>query len=69
MLTTAQPIVEIAKDTYEIDEFDCGSIFVLVGKDKAMVIDTGTGIGDLPSCSRTPTATTPAAWAGSTNTT
>ena len=42
-----QPIVEIAKDTYEIDEFDCGSIFVLVGKDKAMVIDTGTGIGDL----------------------
>ena len=39
MLTTAQPIVEIAKDTYEIDEFDCGSIFVLVGKDKAMVIE------------------------------
>ena len=52
MLTTAQPIVEIAKDTYEIDEFDCGSIFVLVGKDKAMVIDTGTGIGDLPAVIR-----------------
>ena len=47
MATKALPVVEIAKDTYEIDEFDCGSIFVLVGADKAMVIDTGSGIGDL----------------------
>ena len=47
MLTTAQPIVEIAKDTYEIDEFDCGSIFVLVGKDNqniasALTLSLGT---------------------------
>lgn len=49
MSTTAHPIIEIAKNTYEIDEFDCGSIFVLVGEEKAMVIDTGSGIGDLPA--------------------
>ena len=24
MATTALPVVEIAKNTYEIDEFDCG---------------------------------------------
>ena len=47
MATTALPVIEIAKNTWEIDEFDCGSIFVLEGEEKAMVIDTGTGIGDL----------------------
>jgi len=47
MTTQAHPIKEIAKNTYEIDEFDCGSIFLLVGEEKALVIDTGSGIGDL----------------------
>ena len=47
MATTALPVIEIAKNTYEIDEFDCGSVFVLVGEKEAMVIDCGTGI----SCS------------------
>ena len=47
MATTALPVIEIAKNTYEIDEFDCGSVFVLVGEKEAMVIDTGTGVGDL----------------------
>jgi hydroxyacylglutathione hydrolase len=47
MKTQAFPFKEIAPDTYEIGEFDCGSIFLLVGEEKAMVIDTGTGIGDL----------------------
>jgi hydroxyacylglutathione hydrolase len=47
MKTQAFPCKEIAPNTYEIGEFDCGSIFLLVGDEKAMVIDTGVGIGDL----------------------
>jgi len=46
-MTPKLPYVEIAPNTYELDEFDCGSVFVLVGEEKAMVIDTGTGVGDL----------------------
>jgi glyoxylase-like metal-dependent hydrolase (beta-lactamase superfamily II) len=45
--TQAFPYKEIAPNTYEIGEFDCASIFLLVGTEKAMVIDTGIGIGDL----------------------
>ena len=41
------PMVQFKKDTWEIDEFDCASIFLLVGTEKAMVIDAGMGIGDL----------------------
>lgn len=40
-------MVQFKKDTWEIDEFDCASIFLLVGTEKAMVIDCGMGIGDL----------------------
>lgn len=47
MATQAHPVKEIAPNTYEIDEFDCASIFLLVGDEKALVIDTGSGIGDL----------------------
>ncbi|WP_455436230.1 MBL fold metallo-hydrolase [Hungatella hathewayi] len=47
MRTQLYPIVQFKKDTWEIDEFDCASIFLLVGEEKAMVIDTGMGIGDL----------------------
>jgi hydroxyacylglutathione hydrolase len=47
MKTQAFPHKEIAQQTYEIGEFDCASIFLLVGDEKAMLIDTGTGIGDL----------------------
>ena len=47
MKTQAYPYKEIARNTYEIGEFDCASIFLLVGDEKAMVIDTGIGIGDL----------------------
>lgn len=46
-MTTLFPVVEIAKGTWEIDIFDTGSVFVLEGDEKAMVIDTGIGIGDL----------------------
>ena len=47
MRTRAYPIVEFKPDTYEIDEFDCASMFLLVGSERAMVIDSGIGIGDL----------------------
>ena len=79
MKTRLYPMVQFKKDTWEIDEFECASVFVLVGKEKAMVIDAGIGIGDLigairmtsPSSlwRRTATATIPAAWAILTNTT
>jgi len=45
--TSLYPMVEFKKDTYELDEFDCASIFVLVGSDKALLIDSGMGIGNL----------------------
>lgn len=41
------PFYEIQDGIYEIDEFDCDNIFVIVGEEKALVVDTGTGIGDL----------------------
>lgn len=47
MKTQAFPYVEIAPNTYEIGEFDCASMFLLVGDEQAMLIDTGVGIGDL----------------------
>ena len=47
MLTKLFPMVQFKKDTWEIDEFDVASIFLLVGTEKALVIDTGMGIGDL----------------------
>lgn len=46
-LTTLYPMVQFAKDSWEIDEFDCASIFLLIGKEKALLIDCGMGIGDL----------------------
>lgn len=47
MITRKLPYYEIEQGIYEIDEFDCVSIFVIVGTKRALVIDTGTGIGDL----------------------
>jgi hydroxyacylglutathione hydrolase len=47
MKTQAFPYKEIAPNTYEIGEFDSASMFLLVGEEKAMLIDTGMGIGDL----------------------
>ncbi len=46
-LTKLYPMVQFKKDTWEIDEFDAASIFLLIGTEKAMVIDCGMGIGDL----------------------
>ena len=47
MLTRLYPMVQFKKDTWEIDEFDCASIFLLIGAERALMIDTGFGIGDL----------------------
>jgi hydroxyacylglutathione hydrolase len=53
MKTQAFPIIEIATNSSEIGEFDCASIFLLVGNENAMLIDTGIGIGDLKGFIRT----------------
>lgn len=45
--TKLYPMVQFKKNTWEIDEFDVASMFLLVGTEKAMLIDTGIGIGDL----------------------
>lgn len=47
MLTKLYPMVQFKKDIWEIDEFDCASMFLLIGTEKAMLIDCGMGIGDL----------------------
>lgn len=47
MVITKLPYYEFAEGIYEIDEFDCVSVFVIVGSQRALVIDCGTGIGDL----------------------
>ena len=47
MRTHALPYYEFAEGIFEIDEFDCASVFVIVGSERALVLDTGTGIGDL----------------------
>lgn len=47
MLTRALPYYEFCEGVFEIDEFDCASIFVIVGEKRALVLDCGTGIGDL----------------------
>lgn len=47
MLTRALPYYEFRENVFEIDEFDCVSVFVIVGEKRALVLDTGTGIGDL----------------------
>lgn len=46
-LTKLYPMVQFKKNTWEIDEFDCASMFLLEGTEKAMLIDCGMGIGDL----------------------
>lgn len=47
MACRTMPWFECRDGIFEIDEFDCTEIFVVVGEEKALVIDTGTGIGDL----------------------
>lgn len=41
------PLTEIAKDTYLINEFDGTNCYLIVGDEKALLIDCGTGVSDL----------------------
>lgn len=41
------PYAQIAPDTYEINEYDNASVYLLVGQARALLIDTGIGVGDL----------------------
>lgn len=42
------PVIEIAYKTYAINEYGLDAMFLLVGDEKALLIDTGTGVFDLP---------------------
>ena len=44
------PYYEFEPGIFEIDEFDCASIFLIVGSKRAFLLDTGIGIGDLKTC-------------------
>ena len=50
--TILYPMVQFKKDTWEINEFEVASMFLLVGPEKALLIDTGIGIGDLKAAIR-----------------
>ena len=41
------PVAEVAPGVFEIDEFDCDDVFVVKGSKRALVMDTGIGIGDI----------------------
>ena len=41
-------ICEIAPDTYAINEFGLAAMYLLVGQTRALLIDTGCGVCDLP---------------------
>lgn len=47
MACKTMPFYECRPGIYEVDEFDCASCFVIVGTERAMLLDTGVGIGDL----------------------
>lgn len=47
MVCRTMPYYECRDGIFEIDEFEGTEIFVIVGDERALVIDTGTGIGDL----------------------
>ena len=40
-------ICEIAKDTYAINEFGMDAMYLCIGRERALLIDTGTGLCDL----------------------
>ena len=41
------PFYEFRPGIYEIDEYCCVSMFLIVGEEQALLIDTGVGIGDV----------------------
>lgn len=53
MMLSRYPCIQIAENTWEINEFDCASLFLLAGQDSALLIDTGIGIGALDAFVKT----------------
>ena len=52
-MAICQPIVsEIAYRTWCIDEYGMDAMFLLEGDEKALLIDTGTGVFDIPELVR-----------------
>ena len=47
MVSRNLPFYEFRPGIFEVDEFDCVSCFVVVGEKSALLLDVGTGIGDL----------------------
>lgn len=43
----SMPWVQCRDGIFEVDEFDCASCFLVEGTERALLIDTGVGIGDL----------------------
>lgn len=43
-----RPVVKIAPDTYLVSEYKLVNMFLVVGKHRAALIDTGGGIGPVP---------------------
>ena len=41
------PFTQCRDGIWEIDEFDCASCFLVEGTERALLLDTGVGIGDL----------------------
>ena len=40
-------VSEIAKDTYAINEFGLTAMYLIIGEEKALLLDTGCGVCDL----------------------
>lgn len=49
---TDYPVTKIAEDTYMISDFGIANCYLLVGEEKALLIDCGLGIGDLKGAVR-----------------
>ncbi|MBQ9326481.1 MAG: MBL fold metallo-hydrolase [Clostridia bacterium] len=47
------PYKEIGPGILEINEYDCASMFLIIGSRRALLIDTGIGLGDLPAFLKT----------------
>ena len=46
-MLTEYPCKKVEEGVYEINEFDGVSMYVIEGNEKALLVDTGAGIGDL----------------------
>lgn len=51
-MTAEYPYREIAPRVYMLNEFDVADCYLLVGEERALLIDTGTGLGDLRTAVR-----------------